>query len=86
MLPHVGVIAIGNTSTDCAPLNPATGQPYFTIPAIGWGSGWVPGNVLRFDTVGALAPIWVLRTIQQSVATVDQDEFTLLVRGDVNAS
>ena len=27
---HVGVIATGNTSTDCEPTNPATGTPYFS--------------------------------------------------------
>jgi hypothetical protein len=81
---HVGGIAVGSTAADCSPINPATGEPYFTIPALGWGTGWLPGNVLRFDTVGAIAPVWVLRTIQQSTPTVDKDEFTLLIRGDIN--
>lgn len=81
---HVGVIAIGNTSTDCAPVNPATGSPYFTLHATGWGLGWATGNVLRFDTVGAFYPVWVIRTIQQGPETIDSDNFTLLVRGDVD--
>lgn len=81
---HVGVIAIGNTGTACAPLNPATGQPYFTIPAAGWGLGWAAGNVLRFNTTGALFPVWVVRTIQQGPETVPNDSFTLLIRGDVD--
>lgn len=81
---HVGVIATGNTSTDCAPNNPATGKPYFTIPALGWGSGWAAGNVLRFNTVGALFPVWVIRTIQQGAESVTSDSFTVLVRGDVD--
>lgn len=81
---HVGVIATGNTGADCAPLNPATGQPYFTIPQLGWGAGWSTGNVLRFDTVGALVPVWVARTILQGPETVADDSFTLLVRGDVD--
>ena len=81
---HVGVIASGNTSTDCSPLNPATGTPYFTIPALGWGLGWSTGNVLRFNTVGCFFPIWAVRTIQQGPETVIDDSFTLLVRGDVD--
>lgn len=81
---HVGVIATGNTSTDCSPLNPATGTPYFTIPAAGWGLGWATGNVLRFNTVGAYYPVWVVRTIQQGPETVEDDSFTLLIRGDVD--
>jgi hypothetical protein len=81
---HVGVIATGTTGTDTAPLNPATGKPYFTLPALGWGSGWAAGNVLRFNTVGALFPVWVVRTIQQGPETVIEDSFTLLIRGDVD--
>jgi hypothetical protein len=81
---HVGVIAIGNTATDCAPVNPATNKPYFTLAAIGWGSGWAAGNVLRFNTVGALYPVWVVRTVQQGPETVINDSFTLLIRGDVD--
>ena len=82
---HVGVIAQGDTSTDCSPLNPASGTPYFTIPALGWGTGWSIGNVLRFNTVGAYFPVWVVRTIQQGPETVPDDSFTLLIRGDVDA-
>jgi hypothetical protein len=81
---HVGVIATGSTSVDCSPNNPATGYPYFTIPAVGWGSGWATGNVLRFNTVGCQFPVWVVRTIQQGPETVTDDSFTLLIRGDVD--
>lgn len=82
---HVGVIGTGNTGTNCAPLNQAAGAPYFTIASVGWGTGWAAGNVFRFNTVGAEFPVWVIRTIQQGPATVDDDEFTLLIRGDVDA-
>lgn len=81
---HVGVIASGNTSTNCTPNNPATSQPYFSLAAAGWGSGWATGNVLRFNTVGALCPVWIIRTIQQGPETIADDEFTLLIRGDVD--
>jgi hypothetical protein len=81
---HVGVIASGNTGSDCAPNNPATGEPYFTLQSEGWGLGWSTGNVLRFNTVGAMVPVWVARTILQGPATVEDDSFTLLVRGDVD--
>lgn len=81
---NVGVIANGNTSTDCAPVNPNTSVPYFTIPALGWGAGWATGNVLRFNTIGAMFPVWVVRTVQQGPETVPDDSFTLLIRGDVD--
>ena len=81
---HVGVIALGNTSADLAPLNPATGAPYFSLPAAGWGLGWSAGNVLRFNTIGAQFPLWLVRTIQQGPETVTDDAFTVLIRGDVD--
>lgn len=83
---HVGLIGTGVTTAECAPTNPsATGSaPYFRVPAIGWGGGWAAGNVLRFNTVGALYPIWIARTIQQGPATAQDDSFTLLVRGDID--
>ncbi len=81
---HVGVIGTGTTGVDTAPINPATGTPYFTVKAPGWNLGWVAGNALRFNTVGAQFPIWVVRTIQQGPETVESDSFTLLVRGDVD--
>lgn len=58
----VGIIATGNTTTDLAPINPRTNQPYFTIRRQGWGTGWSVNNALRFDTVGGLAPVWMIRT------------------------
>lgn len=81
---HVGIIGTGTTGVDCAPLNPATETPYFTLKAAGWGAGWVNGNALRFNTVGAIFPFWVVRTVQQGPETTESDSFTLLVRGDVD--
>ncbi len=80
----VGVIAVGDINTDCAPIRPAAGVPYFTIPALGWGTGWAVGNVLRINTVGSMFPVWIVRTVQQGPETVQDDNFTLLIRGDVD--
>lgn len=83
---HVGVIGTGSINTETAPINPATGSPYFTIPdAGGWGIGWAVGNIVRLNTVDANVPIWLVRTVQQGPETVDQHSFTLLTRGDVDA-
>ena len=81
---HLGLIATGNTSTDFAPVNPATGQPYFTLQAIGWGGGWAQGNCLRPNTIGAITPVWVARVIQPSQPTDTADSFSILVRGDID--
>lgn len=81
---HVGQIATGSINADCAPTNPAAGVPYFTVPSLGWGTGWGAGNVLRFNTTGALFPVWVARTIQQGPATAPDDSFSILIRGDID--
>ena len=81
---HVGVIAMGSINSDLAPINPATGAAYFTLHAVGWGIGWAAGNILRINTVGAMFPVWVVRTIQQGPNTGTEHSFTLLSRGDVD--
>lgn len=81
---HVGVIATGDINAVCSPLNPATGKPYFTIKPLGWGSGWAVGNILRMNTVGAIYPFWVVRTIQPGPETGIEHSFSILARGDVN--
>jgi hypothetical protein len=80
----VGIIGTGTTGADCAPINPATGAPYFTLPEGGWGAGWSVGNVLRFNTAACGAPFWVIRTVMQGPASLDSDRFSLAFRGDVD--
>jgi hypothetical protein len=71
-------------ASDIAPINPATNQPYFTIPATGWGAGWANGNVLRFNTIGANFPLWIARSIQQSPGSSGSDKFCIQIRGDID--
>ena len=80
----VGEIAYGNTSTDCAPNNPQTGVPYFTIRADGWGGGWATNNVLRFNTTAAHYPVWFVRTVLIGDATAEDDNFRIQIRGDAD--
>jgi hypothetical protein len=79
----LGEVGTGNVGADCSPLNPATGAPLFTVPSLGWGTGWVNGNVYRFNTVGANAPIWVLRSVAPSLPGGD-DSVVVEFRGYVN--
>ena len=81
---NLGVIATGSTLADISPANALTGNPYFVIRAAGWGAGWSAGNQLRFNTVGAAAPIWIARTVLPG-ATLDGDAFSMQMRGDVDA-
>ncbi|MDM1019710.1 hypothetical protein QSV37_05205 [Acinetobacter sp. VNK23] len=79
-----GQIGIGTTTNDCAPINPITGEPYFIVQKEGWGTGWVSGNVVRFNTIAAMYPIWCVRTVKQSEPTVLSDNFQIMFRGDID--
>lgn len=81
---HVGVVATGNTTTDCSPINQATGGPLFTIPAAGWGLGWAVGNVLRFNTEAAAFGVWEIRTVLQGPESSLRHSFATLTRGGVD--
>lgn len=68
-----GLVFSGAFTADIAPINPRTrnqdgtgGAPYLRIPLAANGGGWSAGNVVRINTVGALADIWIARSIQQS--------------------
>jgi hypothetical protein len=80
---NLGVITTGTTSVDLAPVNPLTGFPYFTLQWEGWGLSWATGNQLRFNTIGAAAPIWLARTVLPG-ATLVGDSFDAQLRGDVD--
>ena len=81
---YSGQIGTGSVNTDFAPINPVTGLPYFTVKKEGWGAGWANGNVLRFNTVAANFPVWVIRTVKQSEPTVMSDQFQIMLRGDID--
>lgn len=69
-------------SADCAPLNPYTGQPYFTLKAAGFGSGWATGNAIRLNTVGAQAAAWLLRCIRPGADALALDQVRVAAWGD----
>ena len=81
---HVGVVGSGTVNEDFEPTNPNTGTPYLTIPAIGWGSGWVAGNIVRVNTIGALKGFSCIRAVQPGDYTALEHSFTLLPRIDVD--
>jgi hypothetical protein len=80
----LGQIATGDTAHDLVPINPATSTPYFLLDKDGWSAGWAAGNVVRFNTDGANAPIWLARTIESGPATETSDSARVEFRGDAN--
>lgn len=77
-----GQIAGGTTAANFLPLNPTTGQPLMTLFATGWSTGWLPGNTMRFNTLGAHAGVHVARVLSPSTAA-GTDAGTLIIRGDI---
>ena len=81
---HLGQIASGTINADFTPQNPARAAPYMTVRAAGWGAGWVAGNTVFIDTVGAESPIDVVRCVQPSSPTGLDDSVWIVQRGDVD--
>lgn len=82
---NLGLIAVGDVNNNCAPVNALTGQTYFTLDHRGWGSGWATGNCLRFNLVGAAFPVDLIRAIQPSEPSGDEDSVELLFVGNTDA-
>ena len=83
---HVGNLGRFSINAEIAPANPnATGNaPYFRLPAIGWGAGWVGGNVLFVHTVGAMADAWLLQCVNKGASAVLDTSFEVVARGNVD--
>ena len=81
---HLGFIGSGTINADFAPINPVGAAPYFTLRALGWGTGWAAGNVLFVHIVGAIYPFACIRTVQMGPALGVDYSFELLGRGDVD--
>lgn len=82
---RLGQIASGTTAANFSPLNPNTNQPYFTLPSSGWGTGWLPGNCIRFNTQAAGSPVWVSRCIIAGSASSGAVNAQYTLTGDVDA-
>jgi hypothetical protein len=80
----VGDLGIFSIVAAIAPINPATGAAYLSIPPLGWGNGWPVGAVLRVNTAACGAPFWPIRTVLQGPATLDSDVFSFAFRADVD--
>lgn len=72
----------GVIGEDFSPVNILTGEAFFTVRALGWGSGWSNGNQLRFNTFACAAPMWLLRCTLQGPEEEPNDNVRLQFRGD----
>lgn len=82
---RLGQIATGNIGTDFKPLNPMTNEPYFELQASLWSGGLLPGNAVRFNTVGASAAFDAHRVLAAGSVAGGTVQGTLFISGAVNA-
>jgi hypothetical protein len=81
---YLGVISTNVPLTaNMSPVNPNVGVAYFFMNSAGWGGGWQVGNLLRFNTKGALAAAWAMRVVEAKASTASDDGAEIWVGGDV---
>ena len=79
----VGTLASpGSVSADYAPLNPATGTPYFTIKAIAWAGTFQTNDTVIFATQPAAIPIWYRRQVPAGTFSLANDYTSLAIHGE----
>lgn len=80
-----GVLGIGSTGADFAPINPAVSKPYFTVhPGMFGAGGWSASNAVLIEIEGAHQPVWLGRCIQMSPNTTLSTSFRVALRGHVD--
>ena len=88
---QIGLAGQSDILQDCAPLNPATQKPYFTIPkeaftAANGSSIWASGNCIRINTTATNTPLWIIKTVQpiehDQSNNLERTQFEVLFAGD----
>lgn len=77
-----GAVGTGNTLTDFSPTNPATGTPYFTLPASAFSGAWAAADTALFTTNPASIPLWLKRVVPAGAAAISGNRFTLAMDGE----
>ncbi|WP_048713021.1 hypothetical protein [Cardiobacterium hominis] len=84
----LGFVGRYDALQDLAPINAATGKPYFVLKKGAFGinngaSPWAVGNAVRLNTYGTHLGVWILRAVQPSAQKqTETDGFTMCLRGN----
>jgi len=79
----LGVLAsTGSISADYAPINPATGTPYFTLKSIAWGGAFQANDTVTFTSQPAAIPIWYRREVPAGTFSLANDVASLAIHGE----
>lgn len=79
---NTGAVAAGSTLSTYAPVNPATGAPYFTITTAGFTGTWASGDTMTFSTVPASYPIWAKRVVPAGAAALSGNTVVFGIDGE----
>lgn len=74
--------AQGSIAADYAPINPATGTPYFTLKAAGWGGSFLMGDTVSFRTSPAAIPLWYRRQVPAGTFSLANDYASVALHGE----
>lgn len=81
--PTAGTLSTsGSTTADYAPVNPATGTPYFTIRALAWGGTFAANQTIAFTTHPAAMPIRYRRQVPAGTASLANNAAALAIHGE----
>jgi hypothetical protein len=58
-----GSVGSGVLGSNFSPVNPVTGQPFFTLLAAGWGGSWQAGDRITFQTHPSALPLWLKQVV-----------------------
>ena len=84
----LGFVGRYDALQDLAPINAATGKPYFVLKKGAFGinngaSPWAVGNAVRLNTYGTHLGVWILRAVQPSATKqTETDGFVMCLRGN----
>ena len=84
----LGFVGRYDALQDLAPINAATGKPYFVLKKGAFGinngaSPWAVGNAVRLNTYGTHLGVWILRAVQPSAQKqTETDGFVICLRGN----
>lgn len=79
---YAGALASGVIGADYAPLNSASGKPFFTLKAAGWVGAWAAGDTFTLTTHPAARPVWLRQVVPAGAAAISANTWELALLGE----
>ena len=72
-----GSLGTGSTASDFSPVNPDTGQPYFTVLSDGWTGTWAAADTLVFSLHPSALAMW-LKEVVPALTSAEPNNLVVL--------